>query len=145
MANYYSTIKTNYFRVKDEEGFINFMNHVHCIDDEINLFAEEKDGVKLFAFGSYGTIAGYFETEDELLDCDDFDESYDNFIKGLQKHIADDDFIMIVEVGHEKLRCITGIVSIITTDSYEYETIESVGLKMAQDIMKKDVYSQFVF
>lgn len=145
MANYYNAIKTNYFKVKNEEDFIGFMSHVHCIDDEINLFVEEKDGVKLFAFGSYGTIAGYFETEDELLDCDNFDESYDNFIKGLQKHIMDDDFIMIVDVGHEKLRCVMGVVSIITADSYEYETIENVGLKMAQNILKKDVYSQFIF
>ena len=47
MANYYASIRTNYFRVKDEKKFREFMAHVSGTEDRVELW-EEKDMVLKF-------------------------------------------------------------------------------------------------
>ena len=42
MANYYAYIRTNYFRVKDEKKFREFMARVSGTEDRVELW-EEKD------------------------------------------------------------------------------------------------------
>ena len=42
MANYYASIRTNYFRVKDEKKFREFIAHVSGTEDRVELW-EEKD------------------------------------------------------------------------------------------------------
>ena len=42
MANYYAYIRTNYFRVKDEKKFSEFMARVSGTEDRVELW-EEKD------------------------------------------------------------------------------------------------------
>ena len=56
MANYYCTIRSNYFHVKDVDLFKDIMSKVQGNEDEVMLW-EEKDtnGAPVFAFGCYST------------------------------------------------------------------------------------------
>ena len=108
MANYYASTRTNYFRVKDEEEFRKFMAHVSGTEDRVELW-EEKDNNDntVFGFGTLGGIAGvtdYHNDSDADSDDEDCEDDFDAFLEGLQTFVADDDAIIILESGHEKLR-----------------------------------------
>ena len=134
MANYCCAIRTNYFRVKDEEKFRELMSRVYGSEDEISLFEEVLDNQRFFGFGLYGSIAGLCnENEDEDEDVDDDD--YDAFIDALQRCVADDDAIIILESGNEKLRYIIGGATIITSRSVEYVDITSVAMDKAAKML----------
>lgn len=123
MANYYGSTRTNYFHVKDEAKFRDMMKHVVSWDGDIEIWDERKDknGNKVFAFGGYATIAGYQEDMDDT----DTDPDYEEFINRLSECVAEDDAVLIFEVGSEKLRYFTAYVVIVT--SARSETIELTG------------------
>ena len=115
MANYCCAVRTNYFRVRDEKVFCEFMECVYGCEDEIHVWEETApNGDKLFGFGCYGGISGVRNSADE--DNDDCDTAYDEFIDGLQACVADGDAIIILESGNEKLRYLVGQATIITSD-----------------------------
>lgn len=115
MANYSCAIRTNYFHVKDEEAFRKLMERSYGSEDEIKVWEKTApNGDKLFGFGCYSGIAGVLNSADE--EDDDCESSYDEFIDGLQTCVADDDAIIILESGNEKLRYLVGQATIITTD-----------------------------
>lgn len=131
MANYNCVIRTNYFHVKDGKAFEEFMEHVS--GEDLELFYEKDD---TYAFGGYGMIYGYMENED-----DDFDEAYDAMIKELQKHVADDDAIILTEIGNEKLRYLVGVVTVITRDNCSSIDIRESGLKLARHLLGDPNYN----
>ena len=65
MANYCCATRTNYFKVKNEEEFMDFMKNVQCSEDDIQIWTIESNGTKYFAFGCYGGISGWIDTYDE--------------------------------------------------------------------------------
>lgn len=142
MANYNCTVRTNYFHVKDEKVFRDFMNMVEAEDLEI---WEEKDrkGEKVFGFGGYGAIYGLSvkNNDDNSNGYDDCDYDYDAFLGGLQKLVTDDDAIIITEVGHEKLRYLTGICWIVTSKKIDYVNLMSVALAKARKMLDNESYS----
>lgn len=136
MANYCCTIRTNYFHVKDEAAFRKMMEQVYGCEDSVDLW-EEKDanGNTVFGFGVYGGISGLRDPEDE--DEDD-DTAYDRFIDRLQQVVADDDAIIIVEAGNEKLRYVVGSATIITSEGYQYTDIETIAVQKAREALGND-------
>ena len=65
MANYYATIRTNYFSVTDERKFRGIIDSC-CSEDTVHLFEETTpDGKKQFGFGCCGYISGIPAGEDE--------------------------------------------------------------------------------
>ena len=167
MANYYGNTRTNYFHVKDEAAFREFMGKVVGDEDGIDLWDDEKDdqGKTLFGFGLYGCIAGIpvpVTNEDETKtedtdtvsvsttdeeDTDDEDESedtendYDAFVTGLQQHVADDDAILIFESGHEKLRYVGGGATVITAKEVRYIDLLDTACKTAAGMLQNDQWS----
>jgi hypothetical protein len=131
MANYCCAVRTNYFHVKDEEQFRKLMSRAYGTEDEIELW-EEKDseGNAVFGFGLYGAISGVQNAEEDT-DPDAERSGYDEFIDGLQKCVADDDAIIILESGNEKLRYVIGSATVITSRDYEYLDIISLAERMA--------------
>lgn len=98
---------------------------------------EEKDddGKTVFGFGVYGGISGVRNAQDdEDEDCDD--SAYDEFIDGLQKCVADDDAIIILEAGNEKVRYVVGSAIIITSKDYEYLDIATLATERAAHILR---------
>lgn len=138
MANYMATTRSNYFRVTDEAGFKEFMSHVKTEWDDIKLFSRyAKDGTTFFAFGGEGSIVGYVEDED---DDAEYDVANEKFIDGLQKYVASDDSIIILESGHEKLRYVTGFATVITRDKICTADIHNVAVRIAREALGDPEY-----
>lgn len=135
MTNYYCAIRTNYFHVKDEEKFRELMNRVYGTEDSIELW-ERKDpnGNNVFGFGLYGEIAGVRYAEEDT-DPNATRTAYDEFIDGLQECVADNDAIIILESGHEKLRYVIGSAVIITSNDFRYLDITDLACFNARDIL----------
>ena len=137
MANYCCTVRTNYFHVNDEEGFLSFMKRVYGYEDSVDVWTEDDgNGGHKFGFGCYGGIGGL---RSEMFNDDDDDENdedtYDDFIFGLQQYVADDDAILIFEAGNEKLRYVIGSVTIITKTKYEYRDIMQIGSEIGRQLL----------
>lgn len=140
MANYCCAYRTNYFKVKDNEKFKEFMTHVYAEDLEI-FHKKDENGNELYGFGGYGGISGYFNNENEYEDSDEaWDNAYDNLIDGLAKQVAENDAILLFEVGNEKLRYVVGSVAVITSKGYEYRDITNVGVEIARQMLNNSNY-----
>ena len=140
MANYCCVYRTNYFKVKDNEKFKEFMTHVYAEDLEV-FHKKDENGNELYGFGGYGGISGYFNNKNEYEDSyEAWDNAYDNFIDGLAKQVAEDDAILLFEVGNEKLRYVVGSVAVITSKGYEYRDITNVGVEIAKQMLNNPNY-----
>jgi hypothetical protein len=131
MANYYCVMRTNYFRVKDEEKFLELMENVCSGEDELQIWSEtDAEGAKRFGFGAYDSIRGINLQGDQ-----DEDPDYDAFITALQDCVADDDAIIIMEAGHEKLCYVGGSAEVITSQGHDYINITDSAVKMAKEML----------
>lgn len=124
MANYMCTIRTNYFHVIDENKFLDLMNRVYG-EDTVNVFRGYDN---TFGFGCYGGISGIADDDDDDID----DSCYDDFLGALQECVSDDDAILIFEVGNEKLRYVTGWVTVVTNKSITSRGLDMVGREIAR-------------
>ena len=137
MANYNCVVRTNYFHVKDMDAFLDLMNRTVGSEDGGELWEEtDQDGNPIYAFGCYGGIAGLPNESDDEID----DDSYDRFTDELQKCVAENDAVIIMESGHEKLRYVTGSAFIITSSATKYLDMETVAL----DATEKMLGTEFV-
>ena len=145
MANYYGNTRTNYFHVKDEAAFREFMGKVAGDEDGIDLWDDEKDdqGNTLFGFGLYGCIAGIpIPVLDENgQDTGETENDFDAFTDGLQQHVAEDDAIIIFEAGHEKLRYVGGGAVIITAKDTKYIDLQTAACKKAAELLQNEKWT----
>lgn len=132
MANYCCTVRTNYFHVKDEDKFRDLMSRVYGCEDEIQLWErKDRNGKTTFGFGVYGGIAGLRSADDE----DEDDNAYDEFLDGLRECVADNDAIIIMEVGNEKMRYVVGAAEIITSKKCEYIELSELAAQKAEEMI----------
>lgn len=89
-VNYNRAIRTNYFHVQNPQGFRAFMDTVYAGRNKVFLFEKEDDcGSIVFRFECNAEISGLrSDTDEELI--------YDDFIDGLQKFVANDEEIVIL-------------------------------------------------
>ena len=135
MSEYICTTRTNYFHVKDPAAFRDFMGRVHGSVDFITLWQEQDDeGRPVFGFGTHGAISGLKNAEAD--DDDTLDESaYDEFIQGLQEHVAENDAVILLEAGHEKLRYVTGAATILTNTDHAYLDLTVAATSKAAEML----------
>lgn len=135
MANYNCVQRTNYFHVKDPEAFRKLMTRVEAKDFS---YRGEKDeaGNLIFAFGWHGDIAGIPFINDE----GEWDGSYDDFLEELQECVQPNDAIILSEVGCEKLRYVSGVATVITSDSIEYLDLNTEALRLARRMLGNEKY-----
>lgn len=91
---------------------------------------KDANGNQLFGFGVYGSISGI---PDENGEYDDM--AYERLIDELGECVADDDAILIIEAGHEKLGYVGGGVLVITSKESEYVDLHEEGRKKAQQLL----------
>lgn len=136
MANYYATIRTNYFSVKDEAKFREAVNSCNA-EEELHIFEETRpDGSKIFGFGCYGSIYGIPPGEDEDDDENDLDAFYD----ALQELLPENDAIIITEIGHEKMRYLIGCCTIITRNEIQFVDVRNRAVDLARAMLKNDAF-----
>lgn len=142
MANYYGTVRTNYFKVTDEEKYQEIFSNLTA-EESIEDFTEKTDdGELLHGFGSYSTI-DYCNEDDE---DDDGCGGIDRFIELLQPILADGEVFIYQEVGNEKLRYLIGLSVIVTKDKIEYVDITQTAKEMARKMLgnpSKDVRLEY--
>lgn len=131
MADYECVIRSNYFRVKDPEAFKAFMSHVYGSAPLECWEEKDKDGSLVFGFGLYGDIYGY-----NAADGDDEDGDYEAFLDELQHHVAEDDAIIILECGNEKLCYVIGSAVVITSTQVDYLDITTLATTRAAELLK---------
>jgi hypothetical protein len=97
MANYYSSARTNYFRVKDVDAFNAWVKEF-----------EDNDGVEVVS--KEDTFAILFDGESGVPNSRFVNGDYDHldFMDELSNHLADDEVAILHESGAEKLRYING-------------------------------------
>ena len=120
MANYQCAVRTNYFHVKDSALFRQFMARVYGSESSVELW-EKKDagGQIMFGFGAYGGIGGLRNAAEDMSETVS-ETAYDEFICGLQQHVREDDAVIILESGQEKLRYLVGSAEIVTCTGYDH-------------------------
>lgn len=132
MANYCCTIRTNYFHVKDEAEFRSLMEQVYGSEDAVEVWEKRDDeGNTTFGFGCYGGIAGIRDTDDEDLE----ETAFDRFLEKLQQCVAENDAVIILEAGNEKMRCVVGTALILTSKACEYLDIAKLAEKRATELL----------
>lgn len=140
MANYNCTTRTNYFEVKDAEALKSLIAKTHSGEDKISIFTrtDKETGKTLYGFGCYSSIDGIPSSEkdekSEQLEHD-LELDYELFLKELQKIVADDDAIIITEAGNEKLRCVCGYSTIITTKEVNTIDLKNVAKVAARQML----------
>ena len=135
MANYHCAIRTNYFHVKDSELFQQFISRVYGADGSVELWEEkDADGQIVFGFGCYGGISGLRDAAEDTLETIS-ETAYDEFICGLQQHIREDDAVIILEAGQEKLCYLVGSAEIITCNGHEYLDISDLAQTRASAML----------
>lgn len=99
MANYYSSCRTNYFKVKDKAAFELAMSEIPCIEvvhkenDSFCLLGDDPDG------GGWPSWMQDEDTEEER----EIDLPLE-----VSKHLIDGEVAIFMESGAEKLRYIVG-------------------------------------
>lgn len=142
MANYYGTTRTNYFHVKDADAFRSFMSKVVVDEDSIHLWEDtDRDGNLVFGFGCYGSILGLPPEDVDDENDFDFDFDYDEFIDKLSEHLVKGDAAIIVEIGNEKLRYLTGSAMIVTENDSEYLDINVMAAERAAQMLGNNTWT----
>lgn len=131
MANYHCAIRTNYFHVKDPELFRQFMARVYGADGTVELWEEQDtSGQITFAFGSNGGISGLRNAAEDTSETAN-ESAYDEFVCGLQQHIQENDAVIILESGREKLCYLVGTAEIITSTGCDHLDISDLAQRHA--------------
>ena len=144
MADYHGFTRTNYFRVTDEKKFREII--ARCVaEDNVDIFKSDSGDGK-FAFGCYANIQEDIAcgAHDSCWFCEktDTDEckSY-SFYEALQSLVADDDAIIITEVGYEKLRYLVGVSIVITKNDIRGVNLASAALSVAKEMLANPDYN----
>lgn len=126
MANYYEMTRTNYFKITDSDKFKEICEEITS-ESGVEFDVTEKDG-KL-----YGCISS-----ESIIMLNDEDESVDmeSFYKKLQTVLEEDDAIIFTSIGHEKLRYLVGMITVITKDDIQYINLEDKAMELARTMLK---------
>jgi hypothetical protein len=98
MANYEGASRTNYVQVKDEKAFLDWANKYGLTTSK-----NAQGAFAIFPNPDYDDFPStYYDEELE----DDIDINFD---AELQSHLVDGEIVVVVHVGHEKLRYLNGV------------------------------------
>lgn len=100
MANYIASARSNYFKVKDKDAFLEAMERVPDVlveygnDDTVVLTVQNSD---------WGGWPSYYYNDEDDIEEEDFD-----IAELVSEHLKDDSVAIFMEVGAEKLRYVVG-------------------------------------
>lgn len=139
MADYICAVRTNYFRVKDEENFREFASKIRSENNDLEIWEkEDENGKTMFGFGCCSRLIGVIP---EVGYTEDPDSAYGEFLDGLQENVAEDDAVIIYEVGREKLRYLGGYATVITSKERIILSISDFAVKQARSMLNNQEWS----
>lgn len=139
MSNYYGKVRTNYFSVTDENALRDIISRVRGSEDTVELYMEqESNGEKKFMFLCGSDILGFPETDENGEVYEDCDYSFDDFTAALQKILPENEAIIITEVGSEKMRYLSGYVTVITRNEIRHENLHNIGIRIARRLLNNE-------
>lgn len=125
MANYYATTRSNYFAVIDPDAFKEQMETLG-----VGVFEQvAADGSKTFAVYGRDGEDGQWPSMRAIGDDDipdDFEEI--DFMEVIQNHLVPDGVAVLIEIGFEKLRYLTGFGTVVTKE--DIATIDLIEATM---------------
>lgn len=143
MANYQGFTRTNYFRVTDAKRLKDIIAHTAVGEDRLELFTRQIGDETFYGFGCYDSISGLYPNWDTPADAasadeddEDADAYFDLFEAELQKILAEDDAIIITEVGYEKLRYLTAYACVITKSSSACVGLQEAAVDKAKELLR---------
>ena len=141
--NTYEVVRTNYFRVSDEGAFRAFMEHVVCDFGLVDIWTKKNTaGEQMFAFGSYSQILGVVEGDPDYVgDLDD--DAYENFLLGLQECVKEGDAIIMMTIGHQKLKEVFAEAVVITSNDTDFIDLKDAATDLATDMLRDQYESAF--
>ncbi|MEI7911837.1 MAG: hypothetical protein WCK77_19575 [Verrucomicrobiota bacterium] len=141
MANYYATARSNYFAVKDETAFREWATQLGLTILEPDHRKKTADGIRRLGISSGncddsgGWPTGLYK--DETDDYDDID-----IAAQLSAHLADDEVAILLEIGNEKLRYMTGVAVAVNNMGaivcVDLETIYESALPLGLNITRAE-------
>lgn len=123
MANYNGIMRTNYFKVDNVDAFKELTGRLSA---EANIEAEVDENDVCF-IGCYSPI--------DYVD-DDSESNIDEFYSKLSEIIAKDDAAIFTEIGHEKLRYINAVATIVTRGKVEWVNFEDFSTGKARGMLE---------
>ena len=139
MSNYYGKVRTNYFSVTDENALRDIISRVRGSEDTVELHMEQaSNGEKKFMFLCESDILGFPETDENGEVYEDCDYSFDDFTAALQKILPENEAIIITEVGSEKMRYLSGYVTVITRNEIRHENLHNIGIRIARRLLNNE-------
>ena len=140
MANYYGKVRTNYFKVNDEERFKEIMGFLRGEDEVVY---HEHDRVKgKFMFYCDGSLTGYVEDEDNE---DSYDDAWDEMVRKLQTVLPEGEAIILTEIGSEKMRYFTAYSAIITANGTGWVDLGDLAVEEAGRLLGNPDYSTQIY
>jgi hypothetical protein len=141
MANYYATARSNYIAVKDESVFREWAARIGLSILEPTHHDKVADGIRRFGIApGNGDDSGgwptsiYHEDTDE---CEDIDVS-----EQLSAHLADDEVAVLMEVGNEKLRYVSGTATAVNSKGeiahLDLDSIYELALVLGPNITRAE-------
>lgn len=126
MANWYGVARSNRFKVKDVDAFKEDLSGL-----ELDITVEN-GLILLFSDTEYGSWpSGYF--------CDEEDDFLMIDLEGIiQEHIVDGEVAILMEVGNEKLRYVTGTAVAISSDRVERISLDAI-YDIARSMTDKEI------
>jgi hypothetical protein len=98
MANWYSTARSNYFRVKDRDAFLKWTERLG-----LGVFKNEESPDLFAIYGGENTDDGSWPSYDVEGDTEI------DLVTELAQHLPKGQIAVLMEIGAEKLRYLTGV------------------------------------
>jgi hypothetical protein len=125
MADWYGSARTNYFRVKDREGF-----EIWAAASSLKTI--ERDGrFGIFSEDCFGGWPSSVPSADDPENYRDFD-----VVQELARHVEPGEIVVCMEVGAEKLRYVTGAAVAFRVVKDEIERI-SISVEDIYDLARQ--------
>lgn len=151
MADYNERTRTNRFHVTNEDRYQELFGRLKGNEDGIKDFTiTDEDGRLFHGFGSASTVDYYPEpncanckyaegcgkTEDDKEECEAAD--FDEFVSEMQKILPEDETMIIITSGYEKLRYLTGGALVISRTETAWKDINDWAIEKAKEMVGKD-------
>lgn len=137
MADYEGMTRTSYFRVKSPKRLKEILKRCSSEGTQIELTETVINGKKHYSFCCESCITGLRLKKTALQDTG----SYSKLISALQSNLYPGEAMVIMEVGHEKLRYLVAAATVITKDACEEINLCNCASKAARKLLGNPNYT----